>query len=175
MLKNVKIIGRDLKMNLFKKVKTKLISAFLIVAILIGIVGLVGGISVKRVNKSATEMYEINLQSINKVLSIKSNMSEIKGELLTMMYEEDKSEVEKAKKNIDIIVGEDNKYIEDYEKLIVTSEEKKVWTEFKNNVTKYRDVKLGKPGAVLDLQGQLPDRGLSECKFSRVLKNGKAI
>ncbi|OOM82542.1 putative methyl-accepting chemotaxis protein YoaH [Clostridium puniceum] len=130
-------------MNLFKKVKTKLISAFLIVSILIGVVGLVGGISVKKVNKSASEMYGINLQSINKILSIKANMSEIKGELLTMMDEEDKSEVEEAKKNIDIMVKEDNKYIEDYEKLIITSEEKKVWTEFKNNVTKYRDVREG--------------------------------
>ena len=130
-------------MNSFKQVKVKLISAFLVVAIIIVIIGAVGGISVKQVNKSAEEMYTINLQSINKILSVKSNMSQIKGEILTIMYEENISEVEEAKKNIIAMVEEDNKYIADYENIINTSEEKGVWAEFKNNVTKYREARDG--------------------------------
>ena len=130
-------------MNLLKEVKVKLISAFLLVAIIIAIVGAVGGISVKQVNKSAGEIYNINLQSVDKILSIKSNMSKIKGEILTIMYVEDKSKGETAEKNINAMVEEDNKYIADYEKLINTSEERDVWIGFKNNVTKYRDARDG--------------------------------
>ena len=89
--------------------------------------GAVGSISLKNLNKNAEEMYSINLQSVNKILSIKSNMSKIKGEILTMMYEKNKSKVEEAKNNIISMVKEDNTYISEYEKLITTDEEKKVW------------------------------------------------
>ena len=67
-------------MNLIRnlKVKTKLISSFLIVAILIGIVGTIGALSLRNVNSKAEEMYNISLQHVNEILSIKSNMSEIK-------------------------------------------------------------------------------------------------
>src|SRR5471030_1965182 len=130
-------------MNFLKKVKAKLISAFLLVDILIAIVGAVGGISVEQVNKNAGKMYNINLQSVNKILLIKSNMSQIKGEILTIMYEENKLEAEGAKNNIITMVKEDNTYISEYEKLITTDEEKKVWEEFTNNVTKYRDARDG--------------------------------
>jgi len=128
-------------MNLFNKVKTKLVLAFLIVAVIIGIVGLVGGISLRKVNNNAESMYSSNLQSIRQNLSIKSNMSEIKSQILTIMYEKDKNVVSEAEKNIAKMVEEDNKYIADYEKLATTEEEKKAFTEFKNNVTKYRDVR----------------------------------
>ena len=135
-------------MNLLKKVKVKLISAFLLVAILIAVVGAVGTISLENVKTKAEQMYSVNLQSVNKVLSVKANMSKIEGKLLTMMYEKDKSRVEEASKNIISMVEEDNKYIADYEKLISTSEEEKVWAEFKNNVTKYRNTRNGVIDAV---------------------------
>jgi methyl-accepting chemotaxis protein len=70
-------------------------------------------------------------------------MSKIDGKLLTMMDEKDKSKVEELQKSINSMVDEDNKYIADYEKLISTPEQEKVWTEFKNNVTKYRDTRNG--------------------------------
>ena len=46
-------------------------------------------------------MYNINFQHVNEILSIKANMSEIKGEILTIMYEKDKSKVAEVEKNID--------------------------------------------------------------------------
>ncbi|EKQ51035.1 MULTISPECIES: methyl-accepting chemotaxis protein [unclassified Clostridium] len=128
-------------MNLFRKVKTKLILSFLIIAFIIGIVGLVGGISLGKVNNNAEGMYSNNLQSIRQNLSIKANMSEINSQILTIMYEKDKTKVAEAEKNIAEKVEEDNKYIAEYEKLTATEDEKKTFTEFKNNVTKYRDAR----------------------------------
>ena len=128
-------------MNLFKTVRTKLIMAFLIVAILIGVVGLVGGTSLKKVNANAKELYSNNLQSISQNLYIKSNMSQIKAELLIIMYEQDKSRVAEAEKNINIMVEEDNKYIASYEKLATTQEEKDALTKFKSNLAQYREAR----------------------------------
>ena len=74
-------------MNLIRnlKVKTKLISSFLMVAILIGIVGVIGALSLRNVNSKAEEMYTISLQHVNEILSIKSNMSEVKSSILIIM------------------------------------------------------------------------------------------
>jgi methyl-accepting chemotaxis protein len=58
------------------KVRTKLISSFLIVAILIGIVGIIGALSLRNVNNRAQEMHDISLQHVKEILSIKANMSE---------------------------------------------------------------------------------------------------
>ncbi|NRT73880.1 methyl-accepting chemotaxis protein [Clostridium beijerinckii] len=128
-------------MNLLNQVRAKLISSFLLVAILIAIVGTIGGIEVKRVNKNAETMYSVNLQSVNEILSIKSNMSQIKSEVSVIMYDQNKKETDQAKKNITDMVTEDNEYIAKYEKLIMTAEEKENWTKFTDNVTKYRDAR----------------------------------
>ncbi|NRY60197.1 methyl-accepting chemotaxis protein [Clostridium beijerinckii] len=128
-------------MNLLNQVRAKLISSFLLVAILIAIVGTIGGIEVKRVNKNAETMYSVNLQSVNEILSIKSNMSQIKSEVSVIMYDQNKKETDQAKKNINDMVTEDNEYIAKYEKLITTAEEKENWTKFTDNVTKYRDAR----------------------------------
>ena len=128
-------------MNLLKSVKTKLILSFLTVAIVIGIVGLVGTLSLKNVNINAGEMYSNNLQSVRQNLSIKANMSQIKADVLTIMYEKDKTKVEEAKKHIDVMVQEDNKYMADYQKLATAQEEKKALAEFQSNLTKYRDAR----------------------------------
>lgn len=134
-------MGGNFNMNLLNQVRAKLISSFLLVAILIAIVGTVGGIEVKRVNKNAETMYSVNLQSVNEILSIKSNMSKIKSEVSVIMYDQNKKETDQAKKNITDMVTEDNEYIAKYEKLIMTAEEKENWTKFTDNVTKYRDAR----------------------------------
>lgn len=93
-------MGGNFNMNLLNQVRAKLISSFLLVAILIAIVGTVGGIEVKRVNKNAETMYSVNLQSVNEILSIKSNMSKIKSEVSVIMYDQNKKETDQAKKTL---------------------------------------------------------------------------
>jgi Methyl-accepting chemotaxis protein len=123
------------------KVRTKLILSFLIVSILIGIVGTIGALSLKNVNTRAEEMYNVSLQHVNNILSIKSNMSEIKSEISIIMYEKNESEVAKAEKNIADAVQADNEYIKNYTNSPMTDNEAKLWGEFNNNTTKYRSAR----------------------------------
>lgn len=123
------------------KVRTRLILSFLIVSIVIWIVGTIGVMSLKNVNIKAEEMYNISLQHINSILSIKSNMSEIKSEISIIMYEKNESEVARAEKNIADKVQEDNEYINNYTNSPMTDNERKLWEEFNNNTTKYRDTR----------------------------------
>jgi Methyl-accepting chemotaxis protein len=132
-------------MNLIKnlKVKTKLISAFLSVVMLICVVGTVGTLALRVVNKNAEEIYNVNLQSINRILSIKADVAGIRSEILTIIYETDASKVFKAKRNIDDKVIKINEYIAAYEKIPVTNEQKSFWEDFKSDLKKYSSSKDG--------------------------------
>lgn len=122
-------------------IKFKLILSFLTVAILIGVVGIIGALSLKNVNNKASGMYNRNFNHVNEILSIKSNMTEIKSNILIMMYEKDKYKVEEAQKNVITALNENGKYINDYEKSQMTSSETKSWKEFNNNAKEYNQVR----------------------------------
>jgi hypothetical protein len=77
------------------KVRTKLITSFLMVAILIGIVGGIGALSLKNVDDRAQEMYDISLQHVKEILSIKANMAEIKSNIAIIMYQKEPYKIEK--------------------------------------------------------------------------------
>ncbi|ALB44406.1 methyl-accepting chemotaxis protein [Clostridium beijerinckii] len=122
-------------------IKFKLTLSFLTVAILIGVVGIIGALSLKNVNNKASGMYNRNFNHVNEILSIKSNMTEIKSNILIMMYEKDKYKVEEAQKNVITALNENDKYINDYEKSQMTSSETKSWKEFNDNAKEYNQVR----------------------------------
>lgn len=122
-------------------IKFKLTLSFLTVAILIGVVGIIGALSLKNVNNKASGMYNRNFNHVNEILSIKSNMTEIKSNILIMMYEKDKYKVEEAQKNVITELNENDKYINDYEKSQMTSSETKSWKEFNDNAKEYNQVR----------------------------------
>lgn len=122
-------------------IKFKLTLSFLTVAILIGVVGIIGALSLKNVNNKASGMYNRNFNHVNEILSIKSNMTEIKSSILIMMYEKDKYKVEEAQKNVITALNENDKYINDYEKSQMTSSETKSWKEFNDNAKEYNQVR----------------------------------
>lgn len=122
-------------------IKFKLTLSFLTVAILIGVVGIIGALSLKNVNNKASGMYNRNFNHVNEILSIKSNMTEIKSNILIMMYEKDKYKVEEVQKNVITALNENDKYINDYEKSQMTSSETKSWKEFNDNAKEYNQVR----------------------------------
>ncbi|WP_072993480.1 methyl-accepting chemotaxis protein [Clostridium cavendishii] len=133
-------------MNFIKniKVKTKLIISFLIVAILVGIVGVVGVVSLKQVNKNAEEMYNDNLQSVYMLTDMKENLTEIKSDVLQLIYVRDSNKKEELEKDIEKNMLENNKYIESYEKIPTidnrrqAAKEQEMFEDFKSRLKEYR-------------------------------------
>lgn len=119
------------------KVRTKLILSYLMVAILIAVVSLVGQFSLKTVGLNSQKMYDDNLQSICKLNSIKQNLTEIKSDTNEVLYARDESK--KADLELDIRnSSEDNeKLVSAYEKLPMTADEKKAWATFKSEINEY--------------------------------------
>lgn len=124
-----------------KKVKTQLISAFLIVALLIAIVGAVGGIALKNVAKYGEKMYSTDLQSVYMITDMKQNLTEIKGDILQLIYEKNKSKKTELIKNIEKNQDENSKYLIEYDKLPGTDEENKKFEVFKGQLNQYRTLR----------------------------------
>ncbi|EJE7233396.1 methyl-accepting chemotaxis protein [Clostridium sporogenes] len=124
-----------------KKVKTQLISAFLIVAVLIVIVGAVGGVALKNVARYGEKMYSINLQSVYMITDMNQNLTEIKSDMLQLIYEKDKSKKSELINNIQKNKDKNSKYLAEYEKLPKTKEEKEIFEVFKEQLSQYRTLR----------------------------------
>ncbi|NFA61570.1 methyl-accepting chemotaxis protein [Clostridium sporogenes] len=121
-----------------KRIKTKLITLFLIVAIIIVIVGAIGGFALKSVAKNGKEMYSVNLQSVYMITDMNQNLTEIKSDMLQLVYEKDKSKKSQLIEDIQKNKDENSKYLSEYEKLEKTEEENKIFEDFKVQIAEYR-------------------------------------
>ncbi|OOM16462.1 methyl-accepting chemotaxis protein [Clostridium saccharobutylicum] len=124
------------------QVKFKLILSFLIVVILIVLVGGVGTMALRKIETNAEKMYAVNLNSVKLILSLKGNLKEIKGDLLTIINSDDKTEIAAVEQNINNAVDEDDGYIADFDKLFSNSKEDE-WDNFKADLTSYRSARKG--------------------------------
>jgi methyl-accepting chemotaxis protein len=130
-------------MNFFKnmKVRAKLSISFIIVAILIGVVGTIGIMSLKTVDTNSQEMYSNNLQSVYMLTDMKQTLIEVKSDVIELVFVRDESRKTDLEKDIQINVDENNKYITAYEKLPMNDAEKQVWSTYKNQLEQYRNLR----------------------------------
>ncbi|WP_342590207.1 methyl-accepting chemotaxis protein [Clostridium muellerianum] len=130
-------------MNSFKniKVRTKLILSFIIVSIVIAIVGIIGMMSLKTVAVNSESMYNNNLQSIYLLTDIEQNLTEIKSDMLQLVYVRDASKKNDLEKNIESNKSENMVHIKNYEKLPMTDTEKQIWSTFNNQSDRYKTLR----------------------------------
>ena len=123
------------------KVKTKLLSSFLIIAILVALVGIIGILSLKTVNLNSEEMYSHHLQSTQILNDIKQTLLQIKSDTTELIYSRDNSTKDHLEKNIQLNTEKDNEYISNYEKMTMDSSEKQIWATFKDALNQYRSIR----------------------------------
>ncbi|AJG98279.2 chemotaxis protein [Clostridium beijerinckii] len=122
------------------KVRIKLITAFIIVAVLIGIVGRVGITSLKNVGENAKKIYDQNLQMVYMLTDMKQKLTETKADLLELKYEQyDKDSERKIQleKIIQENNEENNEYIGQIESVPMNNEEKEIYNVFFNNLKQF--------------------------------------
>ncbi|MCE5222132.1 MAG: methyl-accepting chemotaxis protein [Clostridium sp.] len=130
-------------MNFLKnmKVRRKLITSFIIVAILIGIVGSIGIRSLKTVDTNSGYMYSNNLQSVYMLTDMKQMFIQVKSDVIQLVFVRDESKKADLEKDIQINVDENNKYITAYEKLPMNDAEKQILSTYKNQLGQYRNLR----------------------------------
>ena len=123
------------------KVKTKLLSSFLIMGVLVALVAIIGMLSLKTVNLNSEEMYSHHLQSTQILNDIKQTLLQIKSDTTELIYSRDTSTKDALEKNIQLNTEKDNEYISNYEKMTMDSSEKQIWATFKDALNQYRSIR----------------------------------
>lgn len=132
-------------MNFFKnmKVRTRLILSFIAVAMLIGVVGTIGVMSLKTVDANSQSMYGNNLKSVYMLTDMRQNLIEVKEDVTELIYVKDESKKVSLEKDIQAQVDENSKYMTAYEKLPMNNMEKQIWPKLKNQIQESRDLRDG--------------------------------
>ncbi|KOA18173.1 methyl-accepting chemotaxis protein 4 [Clostridium homopropionicum DSM 5847] len=119
-------------------IKTKLLTGFIFIAILLGVVGVLGNYGMSNIEKNAENIYGYNLQSIDELHLIKEKLLEIKGEVQTAVLTRDPATTVKSINQIEILKSEGAAYIESYGKRSLSEEGRKVFNEFNMLVEDYK-------------------------------------
>lgn len=119
------------------KVRTKLITAFIVVALVIGIIGYIGTVSLDRVNNNSNDMYSNNLTAVNLIDQTNKGIVQIKADTLILLKDKN-ADKQQLLNEINDITNNNDKNMQQYEKLPMTSDEKKSWTQLKNEIQQYK-------------------------------------
>jgi len=122
------------------KIAKKLILAFITVSILVGIIGIIGLFNMNKINSNAASMYNYNLASINNLTTIKQNFSDVRSDLLKLVYQKNAGEKDSIKGDINDMFSTNNKLISTYEKSLLSQSEKSDFSDLKNNFSSYIEI-----------------------------------
>lgn len=130
-------------MNFFSNlsIKIKLVLVFSVVCILVLLIGFEGIIGSNNINSGAKYIYRNNFKLINDLKDIKSNINEIRVNMVKIIFQRDINELNEQIKNIDNLLNENDEILEDYLSLEVTEEEKDIYDDFKIDLAKYKELK----------------------------------
>jgi len=124
------------------KMIQKLVSAFVIVAVFICIVGFIGISNMGNINKNLKNVYNYNLKSIDRIVNIKANLLQISGDLALIVDPMNKSNLQKNKDTIEGIATTNNTLIAEYKTTITTDLDRKQFAQFEKLLVDYRKVRV---------------------------------
>jgi len=126
----------------FENLKTiqKLISAFFLVALFIVVVGFIGITNMRAIKVNVDSMHDYNLESIKQLTTIRQNVSDIRFDVLKIDSQRNlNNQNEALEKEINELQNESNTIISNYEKTILSDEEKPTFTQLKDDLKTYEN------------------------------------
>ncbi len=127
-------------MKWFKNLKilSKLVLAFLCVALFIGVVGFIGLRNIQTINSNADTMYSQNLRSIELLTTVRQNYATIRSDLLKILYEDNQNQQDESLAQEISQLNKDNQSnMAEYEKILLTSAENTVFSQLKEDSNTY--------------------------------------
>ncbi len=127
-------------MNLFKnfKIAQKLILAFIVIAMLIGVVGFIGIYNMNKVNSNAVTMHDYNLETIKYLTTIKQNFTDIRADLLELVYQKNNYEKKDSLgKEVYSLINENYLLIDKYENSLLSESDEETFLDLEENIGTY--------------------------------------
>lgn len=135
-----KIKLKKININLIKNmsIRKRLISSFMSIAVLLGVIGLMGSFNMKKINDTSTKMYTENLTSIDEIHIIKENFLNIRTFMVDLVNTKDKARSNSIIENISSYQLQNKSYIDSFGSKEFSDEDQEVWDGFLKNIELYR-------------------------------------
>ncbi|MCB2357644.1 methyl-accepting chemotaxis protein [Clostridium estertheticum] len=127
-------------MKFFNNLKMiqKLVSAFLLVAVFLGLVGFIGIYNMKNINTNVKDIYNDDLIGVKDLISIKANLLQVKSDTLLILDQKNKKDIQTHKDDVTNMKNATIILIAEYKETINTDLEKTQFAEFEKLMTEYR-------------------------------------
>lgn len=120
------------------KIRTKLISAFLVIILFMVAVGGMGTLRLNAMNQSMDDLYNKRIIPILNVSDIKENAYKIRLTSVKLLTYNNTMDIDQAEEEIEALRERNNILLEEYTKTSITPEESVLLEEFKNRIAAYR-------------------------------------
>lgn len=118
-------------------IKVKLLTGFIVIALLIGVTGLFGKFGMSKIENSAQEIYTNNLQRIDEIHSIKENLLDEMSIVQGMIIDQDPTKTAEGIKIINEIKSINITYSENYSKRTMSEDEKEAYDGYISSMEIY--------------------------------------
>ncbi|AKL96899.1 methyl-accepting chemotaxis sensory transducer [Clostridium aceticum] len=130
------------------KIKVKLVSGFIIIALLIGIVGMMGINNMSTINSRGDDIYESNFLPTQELVRIQRALLLVRSEYLLMLYQRDMSMFSQRVDTINRLAEESNRILVEFETTIQSQEERSMVDGLKNDLVTYRNIRTEHIGMI---------------------------
>lgn len=121
-------------------IKVKLLTGFIVIALLIGVTGFFGKFGMSKIENSAQEIYTKNLQRIDEIHSIKENLLDEMSIVQGMIIDGNPTKTAEGIKIINEIKSANITYVENYSKRTMSDDEKRAFDGYVSNLENYASV-----------------------------------
>ncbi len=119
------------------RIAPKLIICFLLISFIMGVVGAIGILEIRKINNNSSTMYNDNLLHIRRVGELKENFLLIHSDLQSLLTIKDSSKKQTIEDEIQKLTEEDMAISEEFKKTNAAGEEKTLLTKFNQNHEEY--------------------------------------
>jgi len=123
------------------KMAQKLVSAFLLVAMFLGVIGFIGMYNMNNMNKNMNNIYNLDLVGVNAITSLKANSSQGEMDVLLILAPESKSDIQKYKDDNANLKTKNDSLIKIYKATITTKLESEEFTKYEKLLIDYRTLR----------------------------------
>lgn len=120
------------------KIGTKLLTGFVLVALIAGVVGVIGVLNIQTLSESDTELYEKMTVPISQMSDIGIAFQRVRVNLRDMITAQDQEEIQANIEKINARRAEIDVWSSEFEKLIISDEMKQAYKEFTEAKTIFR-------------------------------------
>lgn len=123
------------------KIRMKLIIGFFTLAVITAVVGVIGVINMGSMFDTTQEMYSVNYLRTTDLKQLQFNLEQIKVNHVYALYDRAPDKIKQRRDRITQLVNVDNEILANYEKLIVTEEERALYDALLANMKNYREIR----------------------------------